>query len=492
MADASASELKFQTKPSKENYDAVIIGSGPNGLAAAITLAQAGRSVLVLEAAPDIGGGTRSSELTQPGFIHDVCSAVHPLGVSSPFFKSVPLKDFGLEWIYPEASLVHALTPDRAVVLYPDMEKTIAGLGVDGDAYRRLLAPFMPKADALLSQILQPFNPFPKTPILMARFGLRGMSSAVSLANRYFKEDAAKGLFAGMAGHSVLPLEQSFTGAVGLMFGVIGHLVSWPIAKGGSQAIAHAMARYLQSLGGEIVVQCPVKKIDDLPEARAYLFNTTPSAMSAIADDSLPAPYRRKLEAFRHGPGVYKIDWALSGPIPWKNEDFKKAATVHIGGTLEEIAAAERAPWENRCAVKPFVLLCQQSLFDKSRVPKEGQHTGWAYCHVPHGSTENVEERIINQIERFAPGFRDLILESSTMDCRAMATHNLNYIGGDITGGVMDIGQLFKRPVNLFSPYSTPNPKIFICSSSTPPGAGVHGMCGYFAAKAALKKALRS
>lgn len=486
-----AGSLGLTDNPSKEEYDAVVIGSGPNGLAAAITLAKAKRSVLLMEAAPDIGGGTRTAELTQPGFLHDICSAVHPLGVTSPFFKNLPLEEFGLEWIYPEASVIHALEPNRAVVLYPDIEKTVAGLGADGEAYRRLLAPFLKKPDVLLEQILHPFNPFPKTPFLMARFGLRGMSSAVSMARRWFKEDAAKGLLAGMAAHSVLPLEQSFTGAVGLMFGVIGHRVSWPIAKGGSREIAFAMARYLQSLGGEIVVNRRVTSMDELPKARAHLWNLTPSALCQIEGLNLPKGYAKKLKAFRHGPGVYKIDWALSGPIPWLNEDYKKAATVHIGGTIDEVAEAERAPWQGKVAEKPFILFSQQSLFDPSRAP-DGKATGWGYCHVPANCKEDVEESILKQMERFAPGFRDLVLDRHIMTPQAMENHNPNYIGGDITGGVMDMWQLFTRPVNLFSPYSTPLPKTFLCSASTPPGAGVHGMCGYFSAQAALNSVLRS
>lgn len=482
--------LDLKDEASKDEYDAVVIGSGPNGLAAAITLAEAKRRVLLVEAAPDIGGGTRTAELTKPGFLHDICSAVHPLGVSSPFFMKTDLSKFGLEWIYPEASVIHALEPERAVVLYPDMDKTAAGLGADGDAYRRLLAPFLKKTDILLEQILHPFTPFPKTPFLMARFGLRGMSSATSMAKSWFREDAAKALLAGMAAHSVLPLEQRFTGAVGLMFGVIGHRIAWPIAKGGSRAIAHAMARYLTSMGGEIIVNKKIQSMDQLPKAKAYLWNLTPSGLCQIEGLTLPKSYEKKLKAFRHGPGVYKIDWALSGPVPWLHEDYKKAATVHIGGTIEEVAKAERLPWEGKVADKPFILFAQQSLFDETRAP-EGQHTGWGYCHVPANCQENMEEAILAQMERFAPGFRDLVIDRHIMTPQAMESHNPNYPGGDITGGVMDMWQIFTRPVHLFSPYSTPLPDTFLCSASTPPGAGVHGMCGYFSAQAALGSVLR-
>lgn len=491
MTETANGGLTLSSDPSQDKYDAVVIGSGPNGLAAAITLAEAQHSVLLMEAAGDIGGGTRTRQLTKPGFLHDVCSAVHPLGVCSPFFKNMPLEQYGLQWIHPEASVVHALEPERPVVLYPDMEKTVAGLGADGESYRKLLAPFLESPEALIRQILQPFNPFPKSPILMARFGLRGMASAHSLANRWFQEDAAKGLFAGMAAHSVLPLEQSFTAAVGLMFLVMGHLLSWPIPRGGSQEIAHAMARYFQSLGGEIVINRPIRSLADLPSARAWLFDTTPRALSQITDNVFSASYHKKLNKFRYGPGVFKLDLALDRPIPWQHTEYNTAATVHIGGTFEEVADSERAAWQGRAPHRPFVLVSQQSLFDDSRAPS-GQHTCWAYCHVPAGYTGDAEDAVLGQIERFAPGFRDTIIGQHVMNPAAMERHNPNYIGGDITGGVMDIWQLFARPVNPFAPYSTPAENIYICSSSTPPGPGVHGMCGYFAAHAALRRALKA
>lgn len=491
----NCSPLRYEDAPRRDAYDAIIVGSGPNGLAAAITLAQAGRQVLVVEGASDVGGGTRTRQLCETGFRHDVCSAVHPLGVASPFFRNVPLAEHGLEWVFPEASLVHALAPKQPVVMYPSVERTAEGLGADGEAYRRLLEPFVHRGEELLDLLLAPFTFFPKSPLLMARFGLRGIRSTTGLARSWFKDEAARGLFAGMAAHSVLPLERALTAAVGMLFGVMGHIRSWPVAKGGSQAIADSMVRYLRSLGGEVVADFWVKDMNELPRAKAYLFDTTPAAMADIAGDSLPKKYRERLRAFRHGPGVFKLDWTLDGPIPWCNEDFAKAATVHIGGDLAEVAAAERAPWEGRCSDKPFILLSQQSLFDSTRAP-EGKHVGWAYCHVPHGAGESLgaDQRLAEcmeaRIEEFAPGFRDLIRHRHVMAPSDMQQHNANYPGGDITGGVMDWRQLFTRPIHLLNPYATAASNIFLCSASTPPGAGVHGMCGYFAARAALAGAL--
>jgi phytoene dehydrogenase-like protein len=482
--------LKFSTEAAQSEYDAVVVGSGPNGLAAAITLSRAGHSVLVIEACDTIGGGTRSQELTEPGFIHDVCSAVHPLGVISPFFKSLPLTEHGLEWIAPEASVVHALTPDTPVVLYPSIEKTAESLGKDGAAYTKLIEPFVSRGDELLSQVLAPFSLLPDSPLLMARFGMRGISSAVRLCRRWFREEKAAALIAGMAAHATLPLERRFTGAVGLMFAVLGHLKAWPIARGGSSKISDAMARYLISLGGEIIVGTRVNNLAQLPRCRAKFFDLIPRHLSDIAGDQFSPKINRKLCRFRHGPGSFKVDWALDGPVPWQHPDFEKAATVHIGGTVSDIAAAERSPWEGRCAERPFVLFSQQSRFDSTRAPK-GMHTGWGYCHVPNGSSEDVTEKIEAQIERFAPGFRDRIIGRSVLDVRSMERHNANYIGGDISGGVMDLSQIIRRPLSIVRPYETPRSDIFLCSSSTPPGPGVHGLCGYFAAQVALRKVFR-
>ncbi|QDU93175.1 phytoene desaturase family protein [Lignipirellula cremea] len=477
--------LVWGREPAAAAYDAVVVGSGPNGLAAAITLAEAGRSVCVIEGADCIGGGMRSDERTLPGFTHDVCSAVHALGVTSPFFRNTPLQDYGLEWVYPPTAAAHVLD-DGAALALKSLDETCAQLGVDGAAWRRLMGPLVAGGEKILQQTLGPFR-LPRHPFLLTRFGLHGMQSAVRLASRWFQTDAAQGLFAGMAAHSILPLETSFTGAVGLMLLITAHLGGWPVARGGSQQIANAMARRLVELGGEIVVGRTISAMADLPAHRAVLFDLSPGPISQIAGDALPERFHRSLRKFRHGPGLFKIDYALDGPIPWKSEACRQAGTVHLGGPLAEVAAAERAPWDGCPAERPFVLVAQQSQFDPTRAPA-GKQTGWAYCHAPAGSDFDFTERIEAQIERFAPGFRDLILAKKTMGPPAYAAYNPNYIGGDITGGVMDIWQLFTRPTCRLNPYTTPNRNIYICSASTPPGGGVHGMCGYYAAQAALKR----
>lgn len=481
--------LNFVSTPKRHEYDAVVIGSGPNGLAAAMEMAKAGRSVLVMEAKATIGGGTRTEELTLPGFLHDVCSAVHPMAVASPFFRSLNLETCGLEWCYPPASLAQPFDDGTAAVAYRSLEETVQNLGEDGPRYRKLFEPLVKHADAILSETLGPLRP-PKHPWVMMRFGLRAVYSAKTLANRWFRTERAKGLFAGMAAHAVLPLEKPLTSAVGLMLGLTAHAVGWPVAKGGSKEITNAMAKYLLGLGGEIVVNSPVTQLTDVPKSKAVMFDVTPRQIVEIARDELPEKYVRKLKKYRYGPGVFKVDWALDGPIPWKAEECLLASTVHVGGTLAEVADAERAAWENRIAERPFLLVAQQSLFDDTRAP-EGKQAVWGYCHVPHGSTVDMTERMERQIERFAPGFRDRILAKRVMSPHDYHAYNANYIGGDITGGVMDLKQLFTRPVSLWNPYATPNARLFICSSSTPPGGGVHGMCGYHAAKAALRTVLR-
>jgi phytoene dehydrogenase-like protein len=471
---------------SKYAYDAIVVGSGPNGLAAAITLARAGLAVLVLEAKDTVGGGTRSAELTLPGFVHDVCSAVHPLGVSSPFFRELPLGEHGLDWIHPPAPLAHPFDDGTAVVLERSVVTTGETLGPDATTYQKLIAPFVADWDKLAEDVLGPLSIPPRYPFVLARFGLRAIRSATGLAESLFEGERARALFAGMAGHSMLPLKRLPTAAFGLLLGIMGHAVGWPIPRGGSQRIADALACFLQSLGGEIVTGTLVESMDELPPARIALCDLTPRGFLHVAGHRLPTTYRRKLERFRYGPGVFKLDLALDSPIPWKAEACTRAATVHVGGTLEEIAVAEGAVWAGEHPEKPFVLLAQQSLFDPTRSP-EGKHTAWAYCHVPHGSTVNMTERIEAQIERFAPGFRDRILARSTKSAVDMERHNPNYIGGDINSGVQDLWQHFTRPTFRLVPYSTPIKGLYLCSSSTPPGGGVHGMCGYFAARAALR-----
>lgn len=470
------------------DYDAVVVGSGPNGLAAAITLAQAELSVLVLEAAETIGGGARSAELTLPGYIHDVCSAVHPLGVGSPFFRTLPLAEHGLEWIHPAAPLAHPFDDGTAAVLERSVEATGKTLGPDAAAYRKLMAPLVDDWDKLAVDLLGPLRLPPRHPLALARFGWHAIPSARRLAERLFEDERARALFAGMAAHSMIPLDQPTTAAFGLVIGILGHAVGWPLPRGGSQRIADALACYLRSLGGEVVTGVRVQSLDELPPARAVLCDVTPRQLLRIAGQRLPAGYRRKLAGYRYGPGVFKVDWALDGPISWQAIECTRAGTLHLGGTLEEMAAAERVVWRGEHPEKPYVLVVQPSLFDATRAP-EGKHTAWAYCHVPHGSTFDMTERIEAQIERFAPGFRDLILARSVKSAVAMEQYNPNYIGGDINGGVQDLRQLFTRPVFRLVPYSTPVKGLYICSSSTPPGGGVHGMCGHFAARAALRDA---
>ncbi len=468
-------------------YDATIVGSGPNGLAAAITLARAGRKVLVLEAKDTIGGGTRTAEITLPGFRHDICSAIHPLGIASPFFRDLPLADFGLEWIAPVVALAHPLDDGRAAVLTGSIEETAASMGVDGRAYQKLMNPLVDSWEAILGDILGPLPLPPKHPFTLTRFGLLALRSARGMAESRFRGDAARGLLAGLAGHGMLPLEEPTTASIAMVLGLLAHTVGWPIPKGGSQAISNAMAAYLESLGGEIISGQEVTSLDELPTSKATLLDVTPRQMLLICGERLPTSYRRQLEKYRYGPGVCKVDYALSGPIPWQAAECGQAGTVHLGGTLAEISASEKAVWRGQHLEKPLVLLAQQSLFDDSRAPA-GQHTAWAYCHVPHGSTQDVSEQISSQIERFAPGFRDLILAKHVFSATKMNTYNPNYVGGDINGGVQDWQQLFTRPVARWSPYTTPVKGLYICSSSTPPGGGVHGMCGYHAAQRVIKE----
>ena len=474
--------LLSETNPSAE-YDVCIVGSGPNGLAAAALLSDAGLSVCVIEAADELGGGLRSAELTLPGFLHDVCSAAHPMGILSPYLSTLPLAKHGLQWASPPASVAHPLDDQPAVLLQGSIEDTARDLGVDGPAYTRLLEPFVEKAPGLLNDALAPIG-IPSQPFTFARFGLLGLRSAVSLSRR-FREPRARGLFAGCAGHSILPLSSLLTGGLGLLFAVTGHVKPWPVAVGGSQQIAKALVGYLEGRVHFVTGQ-PVAQLSDLPSCRAVLFDTNPGQLASIARDSLPEAYRRKLGRYRYGPGVFKIDWALDGPIPWRDPRCLQASTVHVGGTLEEIAVAEAAVWRGEHPERPFMMVVQQSQFDRSRAP-DRKHTGYAYIHVPSGSTLDQSTVMETQLERFAPGFRDLVLARHVMNTADYAQYNLNYIGGAITGGVADIPQAFMRPVARLNPYATPNPHLYICSAATPPGGGVHGMCGFHAARSVLK-----
>jgi phytoene dehydrogenase-like protein len=467
-------------------YDAVIVGAGPNGLAAAIVLAQAGRSVLLLEAAASVGGGTRSAQLTLPGFVHDVCSAIHPLSLSSPFLRRLPLAHYGLEWVMPPAALAHPLDDGPPVMVERSVAATASRLGPDERRYAALLQPIVDHWLALAEDLLGPFPFPPKHPLLLARFGLNGLWPADWLQRLRFRGPRAAAVFGGMTAHAMLAFHEPLTAAIGLTLAASAHAVGWPLARGGSQAIADALAAHVRALGGEIVTGQTVRTMAGLPPARHYLFDVTPRQLARIAADRLPAGYRRQLENFRYGPGVFKLDWALDGPVPWKSAEVARSATVHLGGRYAEIAAAEAAVARGQHPERPFVLLAQSSLFDDTRAPR-GQHTLWAYCHVPNGSTVDMSARIEAQVERFAPGFRQRILARSAYNAPAMEAYNPNYIGGDINGGRQDWRQFWTRPVARVVPYATPNPAIFMCSSSTPPGGGVHGMCGFYAAQAVLR-----
>lgn len=464
----------------------MIIGSGPNGLAAAITLARAGCTVLVLEANSTIGGGARSAELTLPGFVHDVCSAVHPLAAGSPFFQTLPLGQFGLEWIHPAIPLAHPLDDGSAASLYRDVDITAESLQRDAGAYRRLIKPLARNWEKLANEFLQPVLHLPQHPFALARFGLPAISPAAYLAKCVFKEQPARALFAGIAAHSFLPLEAMVSSAFGLVLGMAGHAVGWPIPRGGSQTISNALANYLRSLGGKIETNRPVNSLADVPKARAMLFDVSIWEFARIAGSRLPSRYRERLKNFRHAPGVFKIDYALGAPVPWKSAECKKAGTIHLGGTLDEIAMAERDVARGKIPERPFVLVAQQSLFDTTRAPA-GKYTLWAYAHVPFGCHIDMSERIETQIERFAPGFRDCILARHTLNAVDLERSNRNLTGGDINGGAANLWQLIARPVFSFTPYRTPLPGIYLCSASTPPGGGVHGMCGYHAALAVLR-----
>ena len=472
-----------------DRYDAVVVGSGPNGLAAAVRLAEAGCSVVVLEAADEIGGGTRSAELTLPGFVHDVCAAIHALGVFAPPLAPDRLAQYGLRWLYPEVPLAHPLDGGRAAVLYRGIDETAAGLGADGPAWKRLMQPLLDDWPLILPQLLGPLLSVPRHPIAMARFGARALQPATWLTRRFHTEEAAA-LLGGCAAHAMLPLNRALTSGFGLTLALAAHAGGWPVAAGGSQAIADALAARLQALGGEVRTGVMVRSLTDLPPHRSVLFDTNPAQLASIAGDALPARYRTQLRRFRHGPGAFKVDYALDAAVPWDNEACRRAGTVHVIGTFDELRTAEADVAAGRMPARPFVLVVQQSLFDPARAPV-GKHTLWAYAHVPHGYTGDATESIECQIERFAPGFTDIVLARRSASPPVLQAYNPNYVGGDIAGGSHNGLQLAFRPTMAARPYVTPDRTMFLCSASTPPGAGVHGMCGWHAAERVLAGPLR-
>ncbi|MEX2605064.1 MAG: NAD(P)/FAD-dependent oxidoreductase [Gracilimonas sp.] len=466
-------------------FDAVVVGSGPNGLSAAVRLSQKGLKVLVLEAKSTVGGGTRTEELTEPGFYHDVCAAVLPTTISSPYLKTLALDRFGLEFIHPEIPFVHPFEDGDAIAIYRSLDKTIDQLGEDGTNYQRLYGSIVKNWDALSEDIFGSLR-IPKHPLKMARFGWYGAFSAKHLSNSLFNMPKTKAMFAGCAAHSIVPLNKAFTSSFGLVLGAAAHTVGWPVAKGGTGSVSKALTTLLKSLGGTIQTNYPVHSLSDIPPAKTILFDLTPHQIVQIVGNQLPLSYKNALRNYKYGPGSFKMDWALSEPVPWSNEQCRKTGTLHLGGSFNEIAASEQAVWDGNHAEKPYVLVSQPSLFDDTRAPN-GKHTLWAYCHVPNGSEQDMTEVIETQIERFAPGFRDTIISRKSINAQAYQNYNANYVGGDINGGAQFFRQLFGRPVFKWNPYKIPDNAMYICSASTPPGGGVHGMPGYHAAQSALK-----
>ena len=470
---------------SAAEYDAVVVGSGPNGLAAAITLAQQGLKVALLEMKGVTGGGMRTEELTLPGFKHDVGSAIHPFGVGSPFFRTLPLAAHGLEWVHPDAPLAHPL--DHGVALMErSLERTCEQLGKDAAVYDTLLRPLVRDWEALMSDFMGPLLRPPKRPVLLARFGLRGLLPA-SLLSKLFREERTRALFAGVAAHAMVPLGSPATAAFGLVFGMLAHTVGWPFPRGGAAALAEALTRHYRSLGGDVHTGVRVRSLRDVPEARVTLLDLSAKQLLRVAGDAFPASYRGWLARYRLGAGVFKVDYALDGPVPWKEAACRRAATVHVGGSSAEIAASEREVGRGKPPMNPFVLVAQHSPFDATRAPA-GKGTLWAYCHVPNGFDGDMTERVEAQLERFAPGFRERVLARHTMSAPAFEAHNPNYVGGDINGGAATLWQLVARPVPRPNPYKTPLEGVYLCSASTPPGGGVHGMCGFHAAQGALRR----
>lgn len=464
---------------------ACVVGSGPNGLAAAIVLAHAGMQVEVFEAQAQAGGGARTMELTLPGFHHDFASAVHPMAVGSPFFSSLPLAQYGLEWIHAPSPLAHPLDDGTAVLLERSFDQTAAAFGEDGQAWRRLMEPFATEWSELAKQVLAPIPPFPRTPWLLAKLGMLSLSSANALANRLFKGERAKALFAGLAAHSLLDFDEPLSATFGVLLGVTAHAVGWPIPRGGALAITNSLVAHFEELGGRVTTGTPVAHFSDLPHCDITMWDITPRQLQCIAGERITAAYRQRLAAYRYGPGVFKVDYALSDRIPWKAKECLRAGTVHLGGTLDGIATSEQATCHGRIAERPFVLLSQPTLFDRSRAP-EGKHIAWAYCHVPNGSKADMLPRLEGQIERFAPGFRDCVLARTVFSTSDLEKMDANLIGGDIAGGASDWKQFIFRPT--WRRYATSAPDMYLCSAATPPGAGVHGMCGYNAARLALSR----
>jgi phytoene dehydrogenase-like protein len=464
--------------------DAIVVGSGPNGLAAAIRLAQAGLRVVVLEAAATPGGGVRSAEITLPGFIHDTCSSVYPMGFCSPFLRTLPLEEHGLQWVFPPAAAAHPFDDGTAALLHKSVDETAAGLGPDRGGYEALLGDLVKHSEKLFAATLAPIRKL-RSPFLMAGFGLRAMRSVRMIAHAYFKTERARGLFAGIGGHAMLPLEKLTSAASALVLATAAHAAGWPFVRGGSQNLTSALISYLKTMDGEVITEWPVTSLEELPQTRLVLLDVTPRQFLRIAGNRAPAIYRRKLERFRYGMGSFKIDWALSEPVPWKAPECRLAGTVHLGGSLDEISESERRAWRGEVSERPYILFTQPSLFDSSRAPA-GRHTAWGYCHVPNGYTGNMVDKIEQQVERYAPGFRDCILARSVKGPPELEQHNPNLIGGDVGAGAVTVGQLFFRPTA--SLYRTPLQGIYLCSASTPPAPGVHGMCGYFAAEMALRE----